>query len=179
VRGKGVEAAVVTALARYTIRAAAAGEAPPGQVLGTLNRVLLGHGTDRFCTVALVHLHRADGAWTATVSCGGHPLPILLRNGCPPAPLGRPGTLLGVFEAVDLDESDVVLQPGDTVVLYTDGVTEGRRDGEWFGDDGLEAVLAQRPTSARSAVDRVLDQAVGFQSGHPRDDIVVVAVGVP
>jgi sigma-B regulation protein RsbU (phosphoserine phosphatase) len=78
VQGKGVEAAVVTALARHTIRAAAVDQSEPSQILTTLNTVLLRDDpTGRLCTVTVVRLRRAGGAWTATTSCGGHPAPLL------------------------------------------------------------------------------------------------------
>lgn len=186
--GKGVEAAIVTALARHTIRAAAVTRHEPSSILATLNQVLLRDGSDRFCTVALVRLgDGGDGTWTATVSCAGHPPPLLLRpgdgNGGPSALCGS-GSLLGVMEDADLHDGRTVLRPGDALFLYTDGVVEARRGrSSFFGDDGLAASLARLSASsscsARALADGVLDEVVAFQGGDPRDDIAIVAVALP
>jgi phosphoserine phosphatase RsbU/P len=181
VRGKGVEAAVVTALARYTIRAAAVAEPALHEVLHTLNRVLLRHGTERFCTVALLRLCRTDPdePWKATISCGGHAPPLLVRPGDRPRPVGVPGALLGVFETEDFRDTDIVLEPGDALVAYTDGVTEGRRGREWYGEERLEAALVEHGGSATSLTEGTLGDVLSFQGDDPRDDIVIVAVRVP
>ena len=179
VRGKGVDAAVVTALARYTIRAAAVRHPDPRQVLQTLNDVLLRDDTDRFCSVAVVRLRQNATTWTATLSCGGHPLPILRRHPEAPAAVGRHGMLIGVFETTNFHDAQILLRSGDALVLYTDGVTEARREREFFGESRLESVIARSTGPARSLTDSILDAVLRFQGGHPRDDIVVAAVGVP
>ena len=79
--GKGVDAAVLTALTRHALRAAAVPHPAPSTALRTLNDVLLRHETDRFCTVAFLRLRQEQGTWTATVSCGGHPLPLMASPG--------------------------------------------------------------------------------------------------
>ncbi|HEX2150319.1 MAG TPA: SpoIIE family protein phosphatase, partial [Actinomycetota bacterium] len=150
VRGKGIEAAVVTALARYTIRAGAVSHDSPSQVLGLLNEVLLRHGSDRFCTAALLRLRQQEGGWLGTVSCGGHPLPLRARRGFPAEAVGVFGTLLGDFENPKLHDADVVLEPGDGLVIYTDGVTEARGTGDFFGDERLEAAVERHAGSART-----------------------------
>lgn len=179
VRGKGVDAAVVTALARYTIRAAAVRHPDPHQVLQTLNDVLLRDGTDRFCSVAVVRLRQSATTWTATLSCGGHPLPILRRDSEAPAAVGRHGMLLGVFEATNFHDAEIPLGPGDALVLYTDGVTEARREREFFGESRLQACISCSAGGARSLADGILDEVLQFQAGNARDDIVVVALSVP
>ncbi len=177
--GKGVEAAVVTALARHTIRAAAVHQHRPADILATLNAVLLHHPTDRFCTVTLLRLRKADTTWKATVSCAGHPPALLWRTGAPPAPIGPLGSLLGVLPSPDLGDSDVTLQPGDSLLLYTDGVTEGRRAKEFFGEQNLAAAIPRYGLSAAALAEGVLDEVMAFQGGDPRDDIAIVAVRIP
>lgn len=176
--GKGVDAAVVTALARYTVRAAAVEHASPSAALRALNQVLLGHETDRFCTVALVRLCQVDGAWTATSCSGGHPLPLLVR-GETVEETGDPGPLIGVLPDAAFVDSVAVLRPGDALLLYTDGVTEGRRGREYFEDEGLRAAIAAHRGSAGSLTDGILGDVLAFQGDNPRDDIAVVAVRVP
>jgi sigma-B regulation protein RsbU (phosphoserine phosphatase) len=180
VRGKGVEAAVVTALARYTIRAGAVSLESPSEVLGLLNDVLIRHASDRFCTVSLVRLkQQQDGAWLGTVSCGGHPLPLRARSGVPAEPVGVFGLLLGDFEAPKLHDRDFTLAPGDALVLYTDGVTEARATEDFFGEERLEEAVEQYAGSAIGLTDGILDTVLAFQDGLPRDDIVIVALQVP
>lgn len=179
VRGKGVEAAAVTVLARHTLRAASASHRRPSRVLQRLNEVLRGDDTDRFCTVALVRLRRQGSSWTATISCGGHPLPLLGRAGGEVGEVGRAGTLLGVFDEVSVSDTDVHLGPGDRLLLYTDGVTEAYGPEGWFGEERPADALRCTSRSAGELVDGLLDQVLTFQPSLPRDDIVMVAVRVP
>lgn len=180
VSGKGVEAAVITALVRHTARALVVREPLPSQVLAGLNDVLDGYDTDRFCTVVVLRLRRTDDRWQAVASSGGHPLPILLRPGVQPQPLGTSGSLVGAFDDVEYDDVTVTMAPGDTLLLYTDGITEGRRGGDFYGDERLLALLARDgATGAASVVDRVVTDVLEYQEQRPRDDIAVLAVEVP
>ena len=133
--GKGAAAAVVTALARDTLRAAAMIEVSPAATLRRLNEVLLSYGGGRFCTVAMIRLGHVDGAWHGDVSVGGHPLPILRGADGRLSCIGRPGTLLGVVAEPRVHDVEVHLRAGETLVCYTDGLTEGRRGDEFYGDD--------------------------------------------
>lgn len=177
--GKGVEAAVITALARYTLRAASVRQPLPSQALDTLNEVLLRQHTDRFCTAALLRMRHDDGTWTATVSVGGHPLPLLARGGEPPVAIGRPGSLVGVFTDPDFGDTTIVLAPGDAVVLYTDGVTEGRSGRGFYGERRLFEVIAGHTGSASGLVEGIAADVLRYQSDDPADDMAVVAVRVP
>jgi sigma-B regulation protein RsbU (phosphoserine phosphatase) len=179
VRGKGVEAAVVTALARHTLRGAAARTQQASAALEALNSGLLASESSRFCTVVLLRLRCVDGEWRATIACGGHPLPILMRAGAPPQLVGEPGTLLGVIDEPVLTDVEVPLGVGDALLLYTDGVTEGRRGDDFYGETRLASALARSTGSADSLVDGLLTDVLEFQGGHPRDDIAVVALQVP
>ncbi len=179
VRGKGVEAAVVTALARHTLRAVSFGMTSPSQALLAFNDALLAHESDRFCTVLLLRLHADAGGWSATLSAGGHPLPLLRSEAGTPVAFGEPGMVLGLFPEPALHDASVRLQPGDTLVLYTDGVTEGRHGREFFGDAALEACVARPSGSAQRLVDQILGEVMSFQDGNPSDDIAVVAVRLP
>jgi phosphoserine phosphatase RsbU/P len=177
--GKGVDAAVVTALVRHTVRALAVAHDEPRTVLADLNEVLLQHGTERFCTVALMRLRRDADGWYAVLSVGGHPSPLLLRGDAAPQPCGGAGPLIGVIEGATFVESTQRLLPGDVLVLYTDGVPDGRRDGEVYGDERMLASLRAHGADAASVVEGLAADVVDFQRGVPRDDIAVLAVGVP
>jgi sigma-B regulation protein RsbU (phosphoserine phosphatase) len=179
VQGKGAEAAVVTALARHTIRAAAVTQHEPSSILATLNAVLVGADTDRFCTVVLVRLRLEGDRWVATSSRGGHHPPLLRHTGEQPRPIGARGTLLGFLDEPTLFDSRHVLQPGDALLLYTDGVTEARWEDEFFGEARLEQLVAASAGAAHELVDEILEAAMRFQNHNPRDDIALVAVAVP
>jgi sigma-B regulation protein RsbU (phosphoserine phosphatase) len=178
--GKGIEAAIVTALARHTIRAAAVRLPLPSGALTTLNEVLLHHDTDRFCTLAVMRLRHTAGHWTAVVSCGGHPLPFLLRPDVPPIPFGRAGSIVGVLGDPEFSDTTIGLEPGDIVVMYTDGITEARDDaGRFYGDLRLAEWLSSHGVSPSRVATDLTEEVVQFQSGKPRDDMALVAIGVP
>ncbi|MDQ1435475.1 MAG: hypothetical protein QOF59_2291 [Actinomycetota bacterium] len=122
--GTGPAAASVTALARHTIRAAAWNGADPDDVLRQLNQAIRRSDRDTFCTALYCTLRPTETGVHLTVTAGGHPLPIVRRASGALELIGSPGTLLG---AVDESRSVTIggeLRAGDTVVLYTDGVTD-------------------------------------------------------
>jgi PAS domain S-box-containing protein len=178
--GKGPDAAAVTALARYTLRAAAMRERLPSRSLKLLNEALLRQRDDRrFCTVAYAYLEvHGDGARVGVAS-GGHPLPMLVRSGGAVEPVGAPGTLLGVLPDPNLEDRSLVLAPGDALVFYTDGVIEGRGADVQLDEDGLRNLLAGCAGAGADAIAaRVEDAAVSAQGGNPRDDIAVLVLRV-
>jgi sigma-B regulation protein RsbU (phosphoserine phosphatase) len=179
VQGKGAEAAVVTALARYTVRAASVDHDTPSQVLHTLDRVISRSETDRYCTALVLRLRRAEGTWRATVASGGHPLPLLRRPGRAPEPVGSYGHLVGVMPAAEFVDTDLTLEAGDALVLFTDGVTEGRRGAGFYGAERLAAVVDAHRGDAVEVTGAILGDVLAYQSGNARDDIAVVTVAVP
>jgi PAS domain S-box-containing protein len=174
--GKGVDAAALTGLTRYTIRATALQRDEPQHVLRALNDTVLAEEVEgRFCTVAYGALHiRPEGA-QLTVTCAGHPLPLVLRADGRIDPVGRPGTLLGVVPQPILRDHTVALEPGDTVVLFTDGVTERRRGNELFGEEGLVGVLRSHAAdSAERLAERIERAVVEFGDGGLKDDTAIL-----
>jgi PAS domain S-box-containing protein len=179
--GKGPDAAAVTALARYTLRAAAMRERLPSRSLYVLNEALLRQRNDRrFCTVAYAYLETLDEGARAGISTGGHPLPLVLRADGSVEPVGAPGTLLGVVRDPDLEDHLVTLRPGDSLVFYTDGVIESRAGSNGVLDERrlaeLVATCAGRDPDAIAA--RIEDAAVMSQGGRPKDDIAVLVLRV-
>jgi serine phosphatase RsbU (regulator of sigma subunit) len=178
--GSGPEAAVVTALARHTVRAVAARQDPPSAVLTALNRALLSQQEEaqRFLTALQADLRRRPrGGFDVTVACGGHPLPFVRRADGTVTRMGRPGTLLGVIEDVELVDHTDVLDPGDVLVLVTDGILEARdQHGTELGDDGLAAVLSRTPGDPDRLVDAVAGLAAERRVGTSRDDFAVLAL---
>lgn len=177
--GKGVDAAIVTSLARHTLRAVVIGMHAPSQALSALNKVLLDQGGDRFCTVVMARLRRRpDGAWRATIGSGGHPAALLVRPSEPARPVGGTGPLVGVLDLVTFEDRDVDLRPGDVLTMFTDGVTEARRNKEMYGDARLRACVERSAESAAAVVGSVLEDVVDFQHDDLRDDVAVVALRV-
>lgn len=177
--GKGPEAAAVTALARFTLRAAAMRARRPKHVLATLNAALLQQRAERFCTVVYARVRCVRGRWRVTVSAGGHPLPIRL-NQAGAAPVGRPGGLLGVLESPELHDVSVELNPGDSLIFFTDGVTEARRGADFYGEERLVKVLTSSPAAGAAEIAAAIEaEVVAFQDGFPRDDIAVVVIHAP
>jgi PAS domain S-box-containing protein len=177
--GKGPDAAAVTALARYTLRAAAMRERLPSRSLAVLNEALLRQRDDRrFCTVAYAYIEKLDRGARAGIATGGHPLPLLLRADGVVEAVGAPGTLLGVVPDPDLEDRAVTLQPGDALVFYTDGVIESRGSNV-LDERRLAELLATCAGSGADAIAaKVEEAAVLSQGGRPRDDIAVLVLRV-
>ncbi len=187
VTGKGAGAAALTGLTRHTLRTAAAFASRPVAVLGALNDQLLAQRTARgkYCTVVACRLGRAGTGVTAEVACAGHPLPLVLRADGTVEPAGRPGTLLGWVSAPRLHEEHVRLEPGDALVLYTDGLTEARLPaeagarGELLGEERLAGLLRRCAGFGAGAIAARLEHAALDPQGHrPRDDIAIAVVRV-
>lgn len=177
--GKGVEAAVVTALVRHTIRALAVHTTSTVEVLELLNGVLLQHPSERFCSVVLLRFRRDGGSWQVTMSSGGHPLPLLRTPGKPVTPIGEPGSLVGVFPTAQFRETAINLMPDDMLLIYTDGVTEARHGGGFYGDVRLTELLASTAGGVTEVTETLLADVLDFQLGLARDDIAVVTIQVP
>ncbi|GAC1315738.1 MAG: hypothetical protein NVSMB25_00140 [Thermoleophilaceae bacterium] len=180
VSGKGAEAAAVTALARHTLRTASLQPSSPSELLGILNEALLAQRAgSEFCTVCLAHLRQDRSGITLRVALGGHPPAMILASDGSVRSCGTAGTLLGIFPDPDLPEQVEQLRPGDTVLLYTDGVTEAGFAHEEIGDGGLRRLLETlggiEPDGIVSAVERL---AVTAGAGEQRDDIALVAFRV-
>jgi serine phosphatase RsbU (regulator of sigma subunit) len=176
--GKGAEAAAVTALARYTIRAAAVRRRSPSAILRWLSDAMLQQSeTDgRFCTIACTHLDLSRSPARVTVACGGHPLPLLVHADGTTEEVGAPGTLLGLVAQPNLQDRSADLHAGDTLVLYTDGLTEAGAPARVWRPDELAATASGTAGGpAAATVDRLVAAAVESVS-HVRDDVAVLAL---
>ena len=178
--GKGASAAVVTALARYTVRAEALHVSAPAAVLVGLHKALVSGYPDTFLTVLFLLLDAVPEGHRLRVATGGHPLPLCRRADGSTETLGYPGSFLGMAETAQISEFATLLRPGDMVVLYTDGVSEARQGGSFFGEAGIAEVAgAAAGQPAQAVADAVVAAALAFQRGPARDDIAVVVVKVP
>ncbi|HVM11269.1 MAG TPA: GAF domain-containing SpoIIE family protein phosphatase, partial [Actinomycetota bacterium] len=180
--GKGVDAARLTALTRYTVRAASMRIASPDGVLEVLNDVLLRDraGDVNLCTVAFAVITVEEGRVTLELTNGGHPLPLRIAGGRVDS-AGGPGTILGAFREPDLTTLRLTLGRGDTLVFYTDGVIEAKDPArEVFGEPRLRDLLAElRDAPPDEVTAAIVEAALRFQAGKVRDDIAVVAFRVP
>ncbi|HET7489496.1 MAG TPA: SpoIIE family protein phosphatase [Acidimicrobiales bacterium] len=182
VSGKGVPAATLTAMARYTVRTASRGDDPPSGVLEVLNASILDQGAgERFCTVALAFVRFDAAGAHFTLACGGQPSPLLVDSAGHIRPVGLPGSAIGLFDKPSLADVSSLLHPGETLVLYTDGVLEARGPTGEFADDGLlERALRDSAGRPAEAVADVIERSLlEFTAGHPRDDIAILVIRRP
>ncbi|MEI7030011.1 GAF domain-containing SpoIIE family protein phosphatase [Streptomyces pratensis] len=183
--GKGPEAASVTSLTRYTLRAAALIDPDPDKVLTALNTALLldpAVGT-RFCTAVFGALepHENDG-FTVTVATGGHPPAYHLRGqGTVEEVRPQGGMLIGAIAEARFASHTFHLAPGEGLLLYTDGLTEARvLGGEMIGDEGLTRFLSARTGPVGAA--EVIGDTVDLLDATPQgacDDVALLALSVP
>jgi phosphoserine phosphatase RsbU/P len=183
--GKGTAAAALAASARWTIRASAGHDAAPSAVLRDLNAALLADADpdvdSRYLTAVFARLELDTcGAWL-TLASSGHPLPVLVRASGRVETRGEPSLPLGLFEVVDPVEDRVGLGPGDSLVFYTDGVTEARNThGELFGEQRLLHLLNDCTSrNGEQIAHRIVEAAKAFSSGTRTDDLAVLVVRVP
>jgi PAS domain S-box-containing protein len=175
--GKGADAAAVTALARYTIRTAAMSESRPSAVLATLNEAMLRQRHDeQFCTVAFASIEPGASGASVTVASGGHPLPLLLRADGRVSRVGRSGTLLGVVDDPAIEDEHIRMETGDSLVFYTDGVTEGHAPERIVTADELATVLSSCAGLDAATVAERLERHSLPAEREPRDDVAVLVL---
>ncbi|CAM5669786.1 hypothetical protein SAVIM338S_06996 [Streptomyces avidinii] len=183
--GKGPQAAAVTSLARYALRAAALHDADPEAALTTLNTVLherFTGGDPRYCTAifGVMEPDPATGTTTVRIASGGHPPALVLRAGGQADYLPTPGGLLiGVLPDPQFTSAETVLGPGDTLLLYTDGLTEARIGAhrELYGEEALRSFAAGHARGGPHALVTALKELLaGFGEGLD-DDTALLALG--
>jgi PAS domain S-box-containing protein len=177
VTGRGAEAAALTAQTRHTLRTAGRLLGDPVRTTAHLNAELVARQDLSVCTVALVGLEPAlGGGATATVLCAGHPPPLLIRGG-EVRPVGTAGLLVGAWPEAEWPTVTIGLEPGDQLVLYTDGVTDAiGREGR-FGHERLVGALAPAHDPF-DAVARVRMALEAFEDRAQADDTAIIAVQV-
>jgi serine phosphatase RsbU (regulator of sigma subunit) len=175
VTGKGVEAAALTALVRHSVRTAARFDPRPAAVMALLNELLLEQPRIAPVTLACALIATAGDEVRVTLAAAGHPRPLLKREGNV-RELGRYGVLLGALEAMEWIEDTVVIEPGDVIVLYTDGVTDTPGEHDRFGPDRLADVVAAAPDAPPQLVARIEAALRAFQIDTPADDRAVLVL---
>ena len=173
VTGRGAQAAAVTAHARYTLRAAAALTGDPVIALTTLNRELLARRGAALCSVAAMALSD-DPLAPVQLAVAGH-LPPLLVDGSSVIAMSDPAPVLGAFAEEAWSVQLTTLEPGQQVVVVTDGVTEAPGSEERFGEERLRARLAGSTGPAQAAA-RVEGALHEFTGGDLEDDAAILAI---
>ncbi len=185
--GKGVDAAALTSLARYTLRAAAVNHDHPEAVLRSLDTMLRsepgGRDPSRYCTVIFGVITLQDNGFDIELASGGHPSALLLRADGDVQYVNTPGgQAVGMFADAEFASARVLLTPGDTLLLYTDGLTEARTGSgsARFDDDGALLGFAHdhAPATAQEMV-RALGQLLEDLGAGVEDDTALLALGVP
>ena len=176
VAGKGPPAALLAARLQGIMSAHAYAMESPADTVTRVNHVFARRPIDaRFATV-VYGVVSSDGC--LTYSNAGHNPPLLLKESGP-RQLETGGPIVGVFDHATFEEETLQLDPGDTLILFSDGVTEAANsDGEEFGDDKLMAcVQANRGQSAAGLLERILAAVHEFSAGVPqRDDLTVLVL---
>ena len=176
--GTGPAAASLTGLARHTIRAAAWNGADSDDVLRQLNHAVHQSGRHTFCTALFCTLAKSSSGFRFTVAAGGHPLPVVHRANGHCETVGEPGTLLGGLVESRSTTVATDLRPGDTVVLYTDGITDVRPP-HGLTERAVEALVEVAATDATTADDIATNLGIQIDAVLPfsrRDDDIALLV---
>jgi sigma-B regulation protein RsbU (phosphoserine phosphatase) len=175
VAGKGVPAALLMSNLQAAVRAFAQEGTAPGSVCTSVNRLLCRNmASGRFVTFCYVRLDA--GARRLTYANAGHNPPLLVRGNGQVDQLAPTGTVLGVFAESAYEQGDFAIAPGDRLILYTDGITEGRNAaGEEFGEDRLaETASRSRALPAEDMLAALLRDVETFNAGKYEDDATLI-----
>ncbi|HVL97894.1 MAG TPA: SpoIIE family protein phosphatase [Egibacteraceae bacterium] len=180
VRGKGPDAAALTALARHSTRTAAMLQRRPSRVLAVVNQAL--HDTsdpERFCSAAYLRITTGRSDVRVDAASGGHPPLLILRADGQIERMEPTGPLIGLFPDIELSDRHLRLEPGDSIIAYTDGITEARTGEELFGHDRLvELVGTLAGRSADDIAGAVSETAAAFAQESEADDAAVIVLRV-
>ncbi len=181
--GKGLDAAVLTGRIRNTLQALAPLADRHEDVLKLLNGAMLSPDNSRFATLVMASIARRDGVLKLRLTCAGHPPPLIVRNDGRVEQVDTRGTLVGALPKFKARSAETSLAPGETCLLYTDGVTEahgGPLGNVMFGEHRLEAALAEcAGMPPEAVVERILMLTTQWLNNRAHDDIAVVAITAP
>jgi sigma-B regulation protein RsbU (phosphoserine phosphatase) len=177
--GKGLPAALLMSNLLASLRAFAASERAPRDVVTSVNRALCRQKDLRRFVTLFYALYDASTR-VLTYTNAGHNPPLVLRKDGPCERLAIGGTVTGIFDEGTFEEGKVTLDPGDRLVLYTDGITEARSAaGDEFEDAGLLHTLERcRHKDAQSMVDAVFNDVGTFAGGRLQDDATAVVAAI-
>jgi serine phosphatase RsbU (regulator of sigma subunit) len=183
VAGKGLEAAVLTGKIRNTLHALLPLASDHRQVLTLLNGALLTSHHTRFATMALASVRREGHQVRLRLTSAGHMPPLIVRADGRVEEAATHGTLVGALPSVTVRTAEEVLAPGETCLLYTDGITEARGGplgDELFGEHRLRQALVEcAGMPGEAIVERVQMLAAQWLGTGSHDDMATVAISAP
>jgi sigma-B regulation protein RsbU (phosphoserine phosphatase) len=172
--GKGAPAAAATAMARWTLRSALAQGATPAEALRLLNSVVLRQGPHgQFVTAACIRLTLEPESARLVIACAGHPAPIVVPSHDAPVTVAAEGDLLGILPTIHLYTAELQLRPGDSLVAYTDGVTD---QGSEIRRSPELALADRRPGDGARQLAQILEDLASHPVGRHPDDIAILAL---
>lgn len=173
VTGRGVQAAAMTSLVRHGARFMAKDEHRPSRILARLDEALREQAGLSLCSALCARL----GEGRAVMSSAGHPAPLIVRDDGRIREIGSPGPLLGGWEGTTWQDREVALGPAETLLMYTDGVTDARGEHDRFGARRLRRVLKEHAGSSPADLLDQLGAALNrFQIEGQSDDTGAVAL---
>ena len=186
VSGKGIDAAVLTALVRHTARAAARHTSRPTDVLQWVNDAFLEQeytASEMFCTAAFGIVERDADGFRFVFSLAGHPQPVIVRSGGRAERTGQLGQAIGLFPEIDVEESTATLAAGDVLMLFTDGVTDVAGDtalDEEAWTRVVRDVVADPAARSASAISELAEEWLTrhHAAARDRDDVALLVIRV-
>jgi serine phosphatase RsbU (regulator of sigma subunit) len=170
--GKGAQAAAATAMGRWTLRSSLSQGATPAQALRHLNTVMLARPEDqRFITALCLVVTLKPEAALVQLACAGHPAPILVPADGTPSTVSVHGDLLGVFPTVRLQTAELELRRGDSLVAYTDGITDQGPEARISPAQALHEQVGTHAEALASTLEQLAQRPMG---PHP-DDVAIIA----
>lgn len=174
--GKGVDAAVLTGQVRQSLRTAGLMSDDPAQTLHLVNDAMLAGGGDNFVTLVYGVLARQGDRVRLRLATGGHPPPLVLSNGAV-TQVDTRGTIVGMLREVSFSVAEVVLEPGDVLLAFTDGATEARGPRGMLGLEPIVRTLADcGGMTAQAITERAMQLVLEHLDGRRHDDIALLAV---
>ncbi|MER5897155.1 SpoIIE family protein phosphatase [Streptomyces sp. NPDC001876] len=181
--GKGLDAAVLTGKIRNTMQALMPLAEDHERMLQLLNGALLNSHHTRFATMVMASVQRTDNQVRLRLTSAGHPAPLLVRTDGSVEEIQTRGTLIGALPHVEAESVEAVLLPGETCLLYTDGITEARGGplgDEMFGEERLKRALSEcADMPGEAVVEHIQMLAAQWLRSGRHDDMAVVAITAP
>ncbi|MGC5343492.1 SpoIIE family protein phosphatase [Streptomyces sp. DT171] len=181
--GKGLDAAVLTGKIRNTLQALMPMADDHERMLRLLNGALLNSHHTRFATLVMASVRRTEHQVRLRLTSAGHPTPLVVRDDGGVEEIRTRGSLIGALAQIEAHSVETVLQPGETCLLYTDGITEARGGplgDEMFGEERLKRALSEcADMPGEAVVERVQMLASQWLGGGSHDDMAVVAITAP
>jgi serine phosphatase RsbU (regulator of sigma subunit) len=183
VGGSGLETAALTAQVRFTLRALTISAASAKEVVELLDASLSSSAEawsdeERFCTAIFGFVSVREAGVILEMAGGGHPPPVVRWADGRVEELSPLGSLLGMLEEPEVSQRTLSLRPGDTVLFFTDGLVEARREREQFGPERVVEAFAHAPQDAKGVVASTQQAVLAFAGGSLGDDLAILVFRV-